>query len=290
MLCSGSPWAPRRIGHKVLDEIASKVLRTYWSVASFQALYARANDWTVGAGGRTPTVLDRWALSEAHRLVAEVDAALEDFDTAAGRTGAGRPTSTTCPTGTCAGRGGGSGTATRPRCRTLHECLHVLTRLLAPFVPFVTEKVWSALFATTGELAPDSVHLAQWPIADPTGRRRAARRAGGAGAPPGRARPLGPRRREDQDPAAAGAGADLGAGLEQPARGAARRRSRDELNVVELARLSDTGELVELTVKPNFRELGKVYGKRTQHVATAIAAAAAARRRRVRRALPRRAR
>jgi isoleucyl-tRNA synthetase len=40
--------------------------------------------------------------------------------------------------------------------------------------------------------------------------------------------------------------------------------------------LSDAGELVELTVKPNFRELGKVYGKRTQQVATAITTAAAA--------------
>ena len=30
---------------------------------------------------------------------------------------------------------------------TLHECLDVLTRLLAPFVPFVTERVWRALFA-----------------------------------------------------------------------------------------------------------------------------------------------
>jgi isoleucyl-tRNA synthetase len=51
---------------------------------------------------------------------------------------------------------------------------------------------------------------------------------------------------------------------------------REELNVVELARLADTGELVELTVKPNFRELGKVFGKRTQAVATAITTAAAA--------------
>jgi len=36
MACSGSPWSARRVGHKVLDEIASKVIRTYWSVASFQ--------------------------------------------------------------------------------------------------------------------------------------------------------------------------------------------------------------------------------------------------------------
>ena len=46
MLAGGSPWSARRVGHKVLEEIASKVLRTYWSVASFQSLYARANDWT----------------------------------------------------------------------------------------------------------------------------------------------------------------------------------------------------------------------------------------------------
>ncbi len=224
MLCTGSPWAPRRIGHKVLDEIASKVLRTYWSVASFQALYARANGWTVGQAGE-PTVLDRWALSEAHRLVGEVDAALEDYDTQR----AGRALSTYIDDLS-------NWYVRRSRRRfwdgdpaalsTLHECLHLLTRLLAPFVPFVTEKVWSALFATTGELAPESVHLSQWPISRPGGRRRVARRPGGAGAPPGRARPLGPRRRQDQDPAAAGAGADLGAGLEQPARGAARAGPR----------------------------------------------------------------
>src|SRR5581483_10229809 len=51
MLCTGSPWSARRVGHKVLDEIASKVLRTYWSLASFQALYANANGWAPAAGG-----------------------------------------------------------------------------------------------------------------------------------------------------------------------------------------------------------------------------------------------
>ena len=75
--CGGSPWSSRRVGHKVLDEIASKVIRTYWSVASFQSLYARANGWTPGAGRGKPTVLDRWARGAARRLVAEVDDALD---------------------------------------------------------------------------------------------------------------------------------------------------------------------------------------------------------------------
>ncbi len=54
MLAGGSPWSARRVGHKVLDEIASKVIRTYWSVASFQSLYARANNWTPGTDDRAP--------------------------------------------------------------------------------------------------------------------------------------------------------------------------------------------------------------------------------------------
>ena len=117
MLCSGSPWSSRRVGHKVLEEIASKVLRTYWSVASFQSLYARANDWEPGHRPGSRTQLDRWALSEVHRLAAEVDAALEDFDTQRAGRALCRRSSTTCRTGTCGARGGASGTATRRRCR-----------------------------------------------------------------------------------------------------------------------------------------------------------------------------
>jgi isoleucyl-tRNA synthetase len=48
---------------------------------------------------------------------------------------------------------------------------------------------------------------------------------------------------------------------------------QEELNVVALANLSDADELVELSVKPNFRELGRRFGKRTQAVAAAIQAA-----------------
>ncbi|MBN9620125.1 MAG: isoleucine--tRNA ligase, partial [Actinobacteria bacterium] len=162
MLCSGSPWSSRRVGHKVLEEIASKVIRTFWSMASFQALYARANDWAPGVDGPR-TVLDRWALSEVHRLATEVDDALATFDTAR----AGKALSSYIDDLS-------NWYVRRSRRRfwdgdpgalsTLHECLHVLTRLLAPLIPFVTEYVWRALFAANGDV--DSVHLASWPIAD----------------------------------------------------------------------------------------------------------------------------
>ena len=49
---------------------------------------------------------------------------------------------------------------------TLHECLYVVTLLMAPFTPFVTERVWQDLFASTSDELPDSVHLAAWPVVD----------------------------------------------------------------------------------------------------------------------------
>ena len=71
--------------------------------------------------------------------------------------------STICPTGTCAAHGAGSGRATPAALATLHECLDTLTRMLAPLLPFVTDRVWQATVAATDPAAPDSVHLAPWP-------------------------------------------------------------------------------------------------------------------------------
>jgi isoleucyl-tRNA synthetase len=271
MACSGSPWSSRRVGHKALEEIASKVIRTYWSVASFQSLYARANDWQPGADGPR-TQLDRWVRSEVHRVAAEVGDALENFDTArAGRSLAALIDDLS------------NWYVRRSRRRfwdgdpaalsTLHECLHVLTRLLAPIIPFVTERVWGALFTATGDV--DSVHLASWPEPDPalidrelSDRVALVRRL----VELGRAARADAKMKTRQPLSQALVSAPGWAALPDDLKA----QVRDELNVVALADLSDAGELVELSVKPNFRELGRRFGKRTQAVATAIADRAAA--------------
>ena len=114
---TGPPWSARRLGHGALEETVRKVLLTYWNTASFFVLYANATA-TGGrrtpASGRGPTrrrapLLDRWAPSRAERSGRR-------GHRGAGRVrhGPGRPhgwprSSTTCPTGTCGGRGGGSG-------------------------------------------------------------------------------------------------------------------------------------------------------------------------------------
>jgi isoleucyl-tRNA synthetase len=269
MLCGGSPWSSRRVSHEAFEEAVRKVLLTYWNTAAFLTLYAEANDWTPNAtdpGERT--LLDRWALSQVHATALEVTAALEDFDSLR----AGRAL-TTCIDDL-------SNWYVRTSRRrfwdgdpaalsTLHECLYVVTLLLAPFTPFLTDAVWDAMFAPSAEL-PDSVHLAAWP------------RIGGELVDAGLARDVALVRRL----------VDLG----RAARAESKTKTRQplaralvsatgwealpdelkalvaaELNVVALERLS--GDLVDVSVKASFRVLGKRFGKRTQTVADAIHAA-----------------
>jgi len=274
MAAAGSPWSQRRIGHKVLEEIASKVLRTYWSLASFQSLYARANDWAPEAGTTDDaaelSVLDRWARAETAKVAAEVDAALEDYDSArAGRALAGLIDDLSNWYVRRSRRRFWDGD--QAALQTLHDCLETLTRLLAPFVPFVTEAVWRALFAESSGV--ESVHLASWPQPRPVApaeerlaeqvalvRRlvelgRAARAASKVKTRQPLARAL----------VSAPGWAQLPADL--------RAEVADELNVTELAELANSADLIDVTVKPNFRALGKRFGPRTKQVADAIAAA-----------------
>src|SRR6185437_5966525 len=111
-----------------------------------------------------PTVLGRWARAQTARVAHEVDAALETYDAAR----AGRALAQLIDDLS-------NWYVRRSRRRfwegdpaalqTLHDCLDTLTRLLAPFVPFVTEAVWRALFAESAGV--ESVHLTSWPQPQP---------------------------------------------------------------------------------------------------------------------------
>jgi isoleucyl-tRNA synthetase len=52
--------------------------------------------------------------------------------------------------------------------RTLYQCLVTLSKLLAPFTPFLAEDLYRNLVSTAFPEAPDSVHLADFPSADVT--------------------------------------------------------------------------------------------------------------------------
>jgi isoleucyl-tRNA synthetase len=279
MLAGGSPWQSRRVGHGTIQEVVRKTLLTYWNTVSFQALYARESGFEPLLTPAPPvaerSVLDRWALSEAHRLARDVDAALDGYDTQkAGRLLSAYVEDLSNWYVRRSRRRFWAGDAAA--LATLHECLYVVTLLMAPFTPFITERVWQDLFASTSDQVPDSVHLAAWPEVDgslvddelaeqmATVRRlvelgRAARATSGVRTrqPLGRALVAAP-------------------GWERmPA--ALRAQISEELNCGELLALGATGgDLVDVSVKANFRALGKRFGKATPPVAQAIADADAA--------------
>ena len=163
MAAGGSPWAARRVGHTTIQETVRKVLLTYWNTVAFQVLYARTSDWSPGDPApdlADRPALDRWALSEAHRLALAVTEALEAFDTQ--RAGSLLSAYVDDLSNWYVRRSRRRFWAGDPAAlATLHECLYVVTLLLAPLTPFITERVWRDMFASTSDELPESVHLAQ---------------------------------------------------------------------------------------------------------------------------------
>jgi isoleucyl-tRNA synthetase len=292
MLAGGSPWSARRVGDSALSEVVRTLLLTYWNTVSFLVVYAgarggdpadpTAQPWTPGSVPVPPPaerpLLDRWALAELADTVREVTEALDAFDpTRAGKRISAFVDDLSNWYVRRSRRRFWEGDATA--LATLHECLQVLTRLMAPFVPFVTEEVWSALVAEVVEGAPSSVHLAPWP-ADETAEVWADPSAHDEGL----AAQVALTRRLVELGRTARAGSSvrmrqpLGRALVGAARFAdlpeeLRREVADELNVGRLDLLAEAGELVDVTAKGQFRELGKRFGKRTPAVAAAIASA-----------------
>jgi isoleucyl-tRNA synthetase len=277
MAASGSPWAARRVGHTALQEIVRKVLLTYWNTVAFQVLYGRTNGWQPGSPAPAfadRPVMDRWALSEAHRLVIGVTEALEHFDTQ--RTGTLIAAYVDDLSNWYVRRSRRRFWDGDPAAlATLHECLYVVTLVLAPLAPFITERVWQDMFRSTSEELPDSVHLAAWPRVDGTlvddglsaGVALARRlvELGRAARADAKVRTRQPLRRALVPTSA---WTRLGEEL--------RNEVAEELNVGLLEPLSSAGDLVDHAAKGNFRALGRRFGKQTPAVAAAIAAADAA--------------
>ena len=281
MAAGGSPWGARRVGHATIQETVRKVLLTYWNTVAFHVLYANLAGWTppedtaetqefLAALREDGHVLDRWALSEAHRLVGEVTVAMESFDTQR----AGNLLSAYVDDLS-------NWYVRRSRRRfwdgneaafaTLHECLQIVTQLMAPLAPFITERVWRDMFAPTGPGLPESVHLSDWPRqntelvdAELSQQVKLARRlvelgrAARASAKVRTRQPLG------RALVATSAHDRLSDELQ--------REVAEELNIERLEPLSAAGaDLVDHTAKGNFRALGKRFAKDTPRVAAAIA-------------------
>ena len=120
--------------------------------------------------GEKTSGLDRWIESELHRLVKDVTDSLDNYDpTNAGRRIEGFVDVLS------------NWYVRRSRRRfwksendaekqsaydTLYGCLVTLSKLIAPFTPFLAEELYRNLVYAVDSSAPESVHLASFPVAD----------------------------------------------------------------------------------------------------------------------------
>jgi isoleucyl-tRNA synthetase len=282
LLTAQSPWDSFRFSLDAVDE-SMRFLLTLWNTYVFLVTYAALPDgWSPGGDDPAPEdrpLLDRWILSRCDRLTTEVTACLERYDA----TGAGRLLESfvdelsnwyvrASRARFWGGRQGDSAVDADHRAAfaTLHECLVCVAHLIAPFCPFVADELYDTLVAAHDPAAPPSVHLARWPTS--AGRENA---------------PL------DEAVAAVRIAVSLGRGARSeakikirqplaqaviacpPATASALEEFTDlimrELNVHDVRFVTDPGELVAVTIKPNYRTLGPRFGSTMPAVASAVA-------------------
>ncbi|HEX4304543.1 MAG TPA: isoleucine--tRNA ligase, partial [Solirubrobacterales bacterium] len=289
-LTTQQPWAGYRFSLETVGESVRQFMLTLWNTYSFWVLYANATEgldpagcslWTSGVHKEQPalTDLDRWALSRLQATVATVRERMDDFDcTTAGRAIAEFVEGLSNWYVRLSRRRFWDGDPAA--FATLRTCLLETSKMLAPFTPFLADEIYRNLQGgTAGEFgeAPDSVHLASFPevdeaLLDPgleAGMAAVQRtvRLGHAARSAGKVKVRQPLRR-----AVIVANEDERASIEGLA-----DLVTAELNVIDLDFVSEEGELVTYTVKPNYRTLGPRFGKRMPQVAAAVAALDASR-------------
>lgn len=145
-------------------EMFSKVVNTLYNVLEFYQMFAAESEGVVRNSKQGDHVLDKWILAKLHTLVSEVTQGLESYRLA----DASRPVLEFITelsqwyVRRSRDRFKGDDEADKARALgTLQTVLATLSKLMAPFTPFVAEKVWQ----TVGE-SDASVHLETWPEAD----------------------------------------------------------------------------------------------------------------------------
>ncbi|HYF65947.1 MAG TPA: isoleucine--tRNA ligase, partial [Herpetosiphonaceae bacterium] len=276
MFAAGPPYNPRRFTTDLVRESLRKFLLTLWNTYSFLVTYANIDGWSPEAGATPTDALtpsDRWALARLNALVRDVTADLEAYDI---HSPAKRLEQFVDELSNWYVRrnrrrfwGSEMNADKQAAYATLYTCLSTLTRLMAPFTPFVAESLYRNLESGLPGAA-ESVHMAQWPVVDAAlldenliretdlllktvSLGRAARKNAGLRVRQPLAKLL---VRLPRGERLEGLVDDL----------------RDELNIKEVGWLGVGDGLVEYRFKPNLRSVGKKFGKLVPAMREALAA------------------
>ena len=272
LVASSQVWVPRRFDEEAIREFAGRFLLTLRNV--YGGIFAQYANFGWAPGAKDPAVqdrpaVDRWVLSRLASVESEADALLDRYEaTAAARLVMDFVTDDVSNWYVRLNRARFYDVDTpdsRAAFATLHEVLTVSCRLLAPFAPFLTD--WMHR-----ELTGESVHLALYARAGAPSTDLALERA----MTQLRAlSTLGRAAREEANVKVRQPLARLVCVV--PDRRTAQLDAlepllKSELNVKRIEWASSGDSLVRLEAKPNFRSLGKRFGKATPLAAQAVAA------------------
>jgi isoleucyl-tRNA synthetase len=269
---SSQVWIPRRFDEASIRETVGRFLITLKNIYSgIFAEYANfgwhPSELDPVVGERPP--IDRWVLGRLTEVERQVDAQLGVFDaTLAARAVIDFIDEDVSKWYVRLNRGrfyDTDGADNRAAFATLHEILVVTTRLLAPFTPFVADWIHR-------ELTGESVHLAPFirsshvplepPLLAAMAQIRVLARLG----------------RAAREEAGIKVRQPLGSiicvapNMQTAALEPLLPLLRSELNVKEATFATSADALVTLSAKPNFRSLGKKFGKATPLAAKAVEA------------------
>jgi isoleucyl-tRNA synthetase len=277
---ASNPWTTKRFSEAEIGEHVRTVFLPLWNAYSFFVTYARIDGWhpTNGKQAAAQGLMDRWILSEYQKLVGKVIAALDSYDVATAAESITHFLDLLTNWYIRRSRRRFWKSENDADKATAYETLYAvmkgLTHLLAPFLPFLTERIYRNLVLGLDETAPESVHLCSYPMADNSLRdANLEERMEQVMKAASLARAI---RQEHnlkvRQPLVALHWVVPGGKADEEALAPFLHILGDELNVKGVTFHTDDAGLVTLSATANFRALGPRVGKKMNEVAAAIAA------------------
>ncbi|MBQ2948106.1 MAG: isoleucine--tRNA ligase [Clostridia bacterium] len=170
---NAAPWLPKRFHAKAIEESQRKYMGTLWNTYAFFILYAEIDQFDPKAHPLDKvqlSLMDKWALSRLNTLIKRVDDHLENYRiTEASREMVDFVDDlSNWYVRRSRERFWGKGMAGDKEAAfaTLYHILETMSRLTAPFTPFMAENMYRNLVCSVDESAPISVHLTDFPVCD----------------------------------------------------------------------------------------------------------------------------
>ena len=170
---ASSPWLPSRFSSDAVSEAQRKFMGTLWNTYAFYVLYAEIDSFNPTEHKlikENLTAMDRWVLSRLATTVKNVDTLLDSLKI----TEAARELISFVDelsnwyVRRCRERYWGKEMTPDKEAAymVLYTVLVTLSKISAPFVPFVTEAIYQNIVRSVDTTAPESIHLCDYPVCD----------------------------------------------------------------------------------------------------------------------------